>query len=78
MAGNIRTFQVFQPSAELTGNISFFHCFPRQAFELHDMVSPGEELEMCMKMKAITANNVVKAQFKSKLGIATSAHPFVK
>jgi hypothetical protein len=76
MAGNIRTFQVFRPSPEVTGNLSFFHCFPRQALELHDMVS-GEELEMRMKMKAITAN-VVKAQFESKLGIASSAYQFVQ
>lgn len=76
MAGNIRTLQVFRASAEVTGNLSFFHCFPRQVFELQDMV-PGEELEMRMKMKAITAN-IVKAQFESKLGIATSAHQFIR
>jgi hypothetical protein len=40
------------------------------------MVS-GEELEMRMKMKAITAN-VVKAHYESKLGIASSAYQFVQ
>jgi hypothetical protein len=74
MAMNIRSCQVFRLDPENTGHISIFHCYPRQPFELQDMMS-GEEIETKIKVKAITAKAVM-GLFEQKLGIAEAAHIF--
>jgi hypothetical protein len=71
MATHIRTYQVFRLDPELTGNISIFHCFPRQTQDLQDIIS-GEELETRVRTKAINGN-VVKKYYEQKLGIAGDA-----
>jgi hypothetical protein len=75
MAANIRSFQIFQFDPELLANMTIFHCYPRSAFELRDIMT-GEELDTRIKAKAISSNTV-KSFFEQKLGIADSAIEFV-
>jgi hypothetical protein len=75
MAANIRSFQIFQFDSELLANMTIFHCYPRSAFELRDIMS-GEELDTRIKAKAISSSTV-KSFFEQKLGIADSAIEFV-
>jgi hypothetical protein len=76
MATNIRSFAIFRMNQENTGNMSIFHCFPRQPVELQDMIT-GEEFKMKLKAKAISSN-LAKSYFDSKPGIALSASQFTK
>jgi hypothetical protein len=76
MAANMRTFKVFRLSPELTGNMSIFHCYPRDTFELQDIIS-GEELESKLRTKAISAK-VVSGYYEQKLGIAYNATIFAE
>jgi hypothetical protein len=75
MAANIRSFQIFQFDSELLANMTIFHCFPRSAFELRDIMT-GEELDTRIKAKAISSSTV-KSFFEQKLGIADTAIEFV-
>jgi hypothetical protein len=76
MAANIRSFQIFQFDTELLANMTIFHCYPRSAFELRDIMS-GEELDTRIKAKAISSNSTVKSFFEQKLGIADTAVGFI-
>jgi hypothetical protein len=76
MASYIRSGNIFRPSPELTGNISLFHCYPRKPIELQDIMT-GEEFELKMKAKIITAKTV-NGQLEQKLGMAQSAHTFTR
>lgn len=71
MATFMKSSQVFRLDPELTGNISFFHFFPRDAFEMQDIIS-GEELENRVKVKGISGSAVSK-MYEQKYGIATDA-----
>lgn len=72
----MRTFQVFRLSPDLPGNISVFHCFPREPGELTDIIS-GEEMDLKVKMKVISGDDV-KGYFDTKLAIARTAHELTK
>jgi hypothetical protein len=76
MATNIRSCRVFRLNSDSTGHMSFFHCYPQKPDDLQDMMS-GEELEMKMKLKIVTAKSVL-GLFESKLGIAESAEKLKK
>jgi hypothetical protein len=56
--------------------MSFFHCFPRDAFEMQDIIISGEELETKVKAKAISGS-VVNKLYEQKLGIAMDANMLV-
>jgi hypothetical protein len=68
MAGHMRASTIFRLDPELPGNMSFFHCFPRDAFESQDIIS-GEELETRVKAKAISGS-VVNKMYEQKLGLS--------
>jgi hypothetical protein len=76
MASNMRSFQVFRLSPDLPGNISVFHCFPREAGDLNDIML-GEELDLKVKMKVVSGDDV-KGYFETKLAIAKTAHELVQ
>jgi hypothetical protein len=75
MAANICSFQIFQLDSDMLANMTVFHCFPRAAFELRDIMT-GEELDTRIKAKAISSSTV-KSFFEQKLGIANNAIEFV-
>jgi hypothetical protein len=77
MASNMHSFPVFWLSPDLPGTISIFHCFPRQPGELTDIISGEEELDMKVKMKVISGDDV-KGYFETKLAIASTAHELAK
>jgi hypothetical protein len=77
MATNIRSCQVFCLNPASTGNMSFFHCYPRKPDDLQQGMMTGEELEMKVKLKVVTAKTVMEL-FESKLGSAESAQTLKK
>jgi hypothetical protein len=77
MATNIRSCQVFRLNPASTGNMSFFHCYPRKPDDLQQGMMTGEELEMKVKLKVVTAKTVMEL-FESKLGSAESAQTLKK
>jgi uncharacterized protein YjaG (DUF416 family) len=57
--------------------MSFFHCYPRKPDDLQHRMMTGEELEMKVKLKVVTAKTVMEL-FESKLGSAESAQTLKK